>query len=68
MVRFQNRLVSMIGPKVAPKPAQAKATRVKITLFSSSAITTPTAEITSSMMRLTHSTFLSLASFFSTPW
>ena len=45
VVRFQKSEKSMIGPKVAPKPAQANETRLNITLFSSHATITPTIEI-----------------------
>jgi len=37
-MRFQKSESITRGPKVAPKPAQAKDTMVKIMLFSSSAI------------------------------
>ncbi len=40
-VRFQKREKRMMGPKVAPKPAHAKDTTLKMMLFSSSAMITP---------------------------
>ena len=61
VVRFQNRENSISGPKVAPKPAQAKETMLNITLFSSMAITMAMAAITSRVMRETHITCLSVA-------
>ena len=42
VILFQNKEKSITGPNVAPKPAQAKETTVKMTLFSSKAIITAT--------------------------
>ena len=63
VVRFQNREKSITGPKVAPKPAQAKLTMLKITLSSSRAMTIPTRATASSVTRLTRITCLSVAVF-----
>ena len=67
VVRFQNREKSMMGPNTAPKPAQAKETMVKMTLFSSMAMITPTTAISSRMIRLMVITCLSEASFLRMP-
>ena len=45
VLRFQNSANSTTGPKVAPKPAQAKDTIWKTELFLSQARTTATAAI-----------------------
>ena len=42
LTRFQNREKRMMGPKVAPKPDQAKETTSKMMLFSSQAMAMPT--------------------------
>ena len=67
VVRFQKSENSSSGPKVAPKPAQAKDTMVKITLFSSSAMMIPMAATTRSVMREMTMTCLSVASFLKIP-
>lgn len=41
VVRFRNREKSTSGPNVAPKPAHANDTSVKMMLFSSSAMSIP---------------------------
>ena len=61
VVLFQKSEKSMIGPKVAPKPAHAKDTRVKITLSSFHAIITPTSAITIRMTLDNHITCFSVA-------
>ena len=53
--RRQNRASSTIGPKAAPKPAQANATSARIELSWSSASTPATTETTSTPMRPAHS-------------
>ena len=68
LMRFQNRENRTSGPKVAPKPAHAKETMVKITLFSSSAMMTATSVMTSSAIRDMVMTCLSEASFLNRPW
>ena len=67
VVRFQNSENSIIGPNVAPKPAHAKETTLKMTLSSSQAIAMPISAITIKMMRDTHITCLSEAPFLNTP-
>ena len=67
VVLFQNRENSIIGPKVAPNPAQAKETMLKITLFSSQAITIPIRAMSSSTTRETRMTCLSVAPFLKIP-
>ena len=67
LIRFQNRLKSISGPKVAPKPAQAKETMVKMTLSSSMAIKIAMAQMISRARRLIQSTLLSEAFFFIKP-
>ena len=68
LIRFQKRLMSIRGPKVAPKPAQAKLTMVKMTLSSSMAMTMATAVMARRVRRETFSTCLSVASRRSSPW
>ena len=60
-VLFQNRENSISGPKVAPKPAQAKDTIWNITLSSSMAINIATMAMASSVIRDTFMTSLSVA-------
>ena len=68
VVLFQKREKSMMGPKVAPKPAQAKETILKITLSLSSAMTAAITAITQRVILETHITCLSVAFFLNTPW
>ena len=68
VVLFQKREKSMMGPNVAPKPAQAKETILKITLSLSSAITAAIIAIMQRVIRETHRTCLSEASFLKIPW
>ena len=68
VMRFQKREKIIAGPKVAPKPAQAKETTVNITLFSSKAITMERRAITSKVILVQYRMVLSEASFFSRPW
>ena len=67
LMRFQKSDNNISGPKVAPNPAQAKDTIWKITLFSSNAITIPTAARTKRVIRDTIITCLSVASFLQIP-
>jgi len=66
VVLFQNNENSIIGPKVAPKPAHANDTTLKITLFSSNAMIIPNNETSSNVIRETIITCLSVASYFNT--
>ena len=68
LVLFQKREKSISGPKVAPKPAQAKDTMVNITLFSSRAIRAAMTAISARVILETHITCLSVASFLIIPW
>ena len=63
VVLCQNSEKSIIGPNVAPKPAQAKATTLNITLFSFKAITMPIIEIIKALCATGAKTCLSVASF-----
>ena len=65
--RFQNREKRMMGPKVAPKPDQAKETTSKMMLFSSQAMAMPTTAMAMRTMREMRMICLSVASFFTTP-
>ena len=58
----------MSGPKVAPKPAHAKDTTWKITLFSSNAMTMAMAVMINRVILETSMTCLSVAFFLITPW
>lgn len=64
---FQNRENKIIGPKVAPNPAQAKDTTVKMTLFSSIAIIMAIIDMRIRVTLDIYSTCLSEASFFIIP-
>ena len=68
VVLFQNKEKSMIGPKVAPKPAHAKETILNITLSLSRAITAAIIVITTRVILETHKTCLSEAVFLKIPW
>ena len=68
VVRFQKRLKSISGPKVAPNPAQAKLTMVKMTLFSSRAMTMATTAMRRRVSRETRRTSLSEAFLRNSPW
>ena len=67
VVRFQKSEKSISGPKVAPKPAQAKETSLKITLFSLSARIIAIMAIAPRVILVAHITALSLAFLFITP-
>ena len=60
-MRFQNRLISINGPNVAPNPAHAKLTIVKMTLFSSIAMKIAITVMARSVMREINNTCLSVA-------
>lgn len=64
---FQNKEKSMMGPNVAPKPAQAKETTLNITLFSSKAIIIATSATIRRVILETIKTCLSVASFLIIP-
>jgi len=64
---FQKREKIISGPKVAPKPAQAKETIRKMMLFSSKAIIMAIAAMTSKVIQVTNKTARSLASFLKIP-
>ena len=68
VVFSQNSEKSMIGPNVAPNPAQAKDTTLNMTLFSSSAINIATKDMQRSVILVTRSTALSSASLLISPW
>jgi hypothetical protein len=64
---FQNNENSIIGPNVAPKPAHANETIVKILLFSFKANIIAKTAITSKAILVKRKTCLSVASFFIMP-
>ena len=68
VTRFQNKENSIIGPKVAPKPAQAKETTMNITLFSSMAMIMEQIAIIIKVILVQYRTVLSEASFLNIPW
>ena len=67
VVRFQYRLKSVSGPNEAPRPAQAYETTLKMIESSLQATAMPKSRTQASVMRLTMSTWLSVASFLKTP-